>query len=299
MSAQSTPAPESGSVEQGIGEVPWYLWPNLLSLDAVAVSLVWLWCFSVSERVPILPPTYLVLGLVVWLIYTADRLLDAYRMKDFSLSTPRHRFARRFALPLSVAWVLLLATAIFLVLFKLQAVLIYHGLVISMMVLLYFVMRLSPKTNIQTLLPKEIFCGVVFALGSTYPVHALPNNFLAGVLTAELGLFALLCALNCIAISVWEWREDQANDSGYSIVQNWPGVRTNYVRFAFLLAVVAAWLGIRGTSNFFAPILLSVALSAALIGAIGLAEGALSKNQRRVLADLALLSPLVVVPLLG
>ncbi len=266
----------------------------------MAVSLVWLWCFSVTERFRSLPPTYLVLGLVVWLIYTVDRLLDAYRMKDLSLSTPRHRFARRFMRPpLSAAWVLLLAAAIFLVLFKLQAVLIYHGLVISMMVLLYFVMRLSPKTNIQTLLPKEIFCGVVFALGSTYPVHALPNNFLAGVLTAELGLFALLCALNCIAISVWEWREDQANDSGYSIVQNWPGVRTNYVRFAFLLAVVAAWLGIRGTSNFFAPILLSVALSAALIGAIGLAEAALSKNLRRVLADLALLSPLVVVPLLG
>ncbi|MGI9242420.1 MAG: hypothetical protein ACR2RV_16600 [Verrucomicrobiales bacterium] len=299
MSSPRTP--ELGPTAQRgfLGNVPWYLWPNLFSLDAVAVSLVWLWCFSVSERVPILPATYVILGLVVWLVYTADRLLDALRMKDPDLSTPRHRFARAFMRPLGVACLIVLGVVTYLVLFKLQAVLIYHGLVISMMVLLYFVLRLSRKGDLHVLLPKEIFCGIVFALGTTYPVHALPNNFVAGVLTAELGLFALLCALNCTAISVWEWREDQANDDGSSIVQNWPSIRSNYVRFAFLLAVVAAWLGLRGGANFFAPILLSFALSAALIGASGLADGVLSKDLKRALADVALLSPLVIVPLLG
>ena len=287
------------TIDGDLSRFPWYLWPNLLSLDAVAVSLVWLWCFSVTEKVPILTPTYLILGLVVWLVYTADRLLDAYRMKDAALSAPRHRFARRFMRPLMVLCGVSLAAAIYLVLFKLQAVLIYHGLVISMMVVLYFVLRLSPKTDLQLLLPKEVFCGVVFALGSTYPVHALPNNFLAGVLTAELALFALLCSLNCIAISVWEWREDQANDDGASIVQNWPGIRRNYVKYAFLLAAVATWLGLRGLPDFFAPVLISVALSAVLLGAIGLAEGVLSKDLRRVLADVVLLSPLLVVPMLG
>jgi hypothetical protein len=170
--------------------------------------------------------------------------------------------------------------------------------VIAMMVLVYFVMRLSPKTDLQLILPKEIFCGIIFALGSTYPVHALPNNFLAGVLTAELILFALLCALNCTAISVWEWKEDEANDRGASIVANWPGVEQNYVKFAFMLAALSAWFGVRGAPTFLTPILLSISLSAALIGAIGLAEGALSNNLRRVLADVALLSPLVIVPLL-
>jgi hypothetical protein len=299
MSDPANPELQAASIDRALGKVPWYLWPNLLSLDAVAVSLVWLWCFSVSERVPILRPIYLILGLVVWALYTADRLLDALRMKDSSRSTPRHRFARKFMIPLSLLCGIALAYAVWLILYKLPAVLIYHGLVISMMVLVYFVMRFSPKTDLQVILPKEIFCGVIFALGTTYPVHALPNNFLAGVLTAELGLFALLCALNCTAISVWEWREDEANDGGTSIVANWPAVKQSYVMFAFLLAAVSAWFGWRGEPLFLTPILLSVALSAALIGALGLAAGALSRNLRRVLADFALLSPLIVVPLLS
>ena len=75
-------------------------------------------------------------------------------------------------------------------------------------------------------------------------------------------------------------------------------MRTGHIKFAFLLAVVASGLGVRGGSVFLSPTLLSIGLSAALIGAIGLAGGALSKNLRRALADVALLSPLVVVPLM-
>jgi hypothetical protein len=305
-------SPTSAEPADGLGEVPWYLWANVLGLDAVAVSLVWLWCFSTSEQVPLLRSTYLVLGLVVWLVYSFDRLLDATRIKNLGMATPRHRFARRYFKPMSALCVFVLAFAIYLVLFDLQRVLIYHGLVISMMVVLYFVLRLSTASNLQSLLPKEIFCGFVFALGSTYPVHALPNNFVAGVVTAELAVFAILCALNCTAISVWESGEDEANDDRATIVQTWPGVRHGYVKFAFVFAGIAVWLSARGPGrgavgggaeqsilSGVSPILLSAALSAALIGALGLTGEALSKNLRRVLADVALLTPLLIVPLLG
>ena len=302
MSDSAAPiSPSAAKPDRGLGGVPWYLWPNLLSIDAVVVALVWLWCFSVCEQVPILRSTYLLLGLVVWLVYTADRLLDAMRMKDAAQSTPRHRFARRFMVPLGILCAIVLAVAIWLVLFKLQRVLIYHGVVISMMVALYFVMRCTPATDLQAILPKEVFCGIIFALGSTYPVHALPDNFVAGVLTPELIVFAILCALNCTAISVWESREDAANEDGTTIVDSWPVVRRGYMKFAFLLAAIAAWMGVRGTTPTLpgvSPILVSAALSAALIGALGLAAGALSKNLRRALVDLVLLTPLVVVPLL-
>ena len=88
MSDPATPEPKQTRDGGNVGKIPWYLWPNLLGLDAVAVSVVWLWCFAVSEGVPlenqILRPIYLVLGLVVWLVYTADRLLDALRMRRFA-----------------------------------------------------------------------------------------------------------------------------------------------------------------------------------------------------------------------
>ncbi|MFT4546638.1 MAG: hypothetical protein ACI8XO_003321 [Verrucomicrobiales bacterium] len=288
----------AGSSSSDAEKVPWYLWVNLLSLDAVAVAVVWLWCFSVCEHVPILRPIYILLGLVVWLVYTLDRLMDALRMKDEVCSTPRHRFAKRFFVPLVLLCVVVAAVAIWMILYKVPFAIVPRGLMISLSIVLYFLIRLAPRSQAQVILPKEIFCGLIFALGTTFVVHELPNNFPLGIMTAEFILFAALCALNCIAISVWECEEDAVNDQGKSIVHNWSGVHIWYTKAAFLLAGISAWLGIRGAPDFMAPILVSVALSAALIGALGLAEGVLSKNLRRVLADVALLSPLAVVPIL-
>lgn len=46
---------------------------------------------------------YVVLPLAVWVIYTGDHLLDAYRLQD-QASTPRHRFHHRhFKLLLALA----------------------------------------------------------------------------------------------------------------------------------------------------------------------------------------------------
>ena len=292
---ESPPATSGG---KSLGKIPWYLWPNLLSLDAVAVAIVWLWCFATCEHVPILRPIYIALGLIVWVIYTVDRLLDAVRMKDPALSTPRHRFAKRFFVPLALLCLIAAGVTIWLGLYKVPRGLIGSGVKISFLALLYFLMRLAPRNDAQVIFPKEVFCGLIFALGSVYAVFELPANFPLGILTAEFALFAALCALNCVAISVWEKEEDAANDQGKGIAENWTGSQSFYIKAAFFIAGISAWLGVRGLPNFLAPILISIALSAVLIGAIGLAEGALSKNLRRVLVDVALLSPLVVVPLL-
>ncbi len=57
---------------------PWWLIPNLLSLDAPLVAVVWLYIFAKTWRVEYLPwAAYVSLGLVVWVIYVTDRLLDA------------------------------------------------------------------------------------------------------------------------------------------------------------------------------------------------------------------------------
>ena len=49
--------------------MPIYLWPNLLSLDAVAVALVWGWAFAVGEGMDVFNlvylPAFVSLGLAV------------------------------------------------------------------------------------------------------------------------------------------------------------------------------------------------------------------------------------------
>ena len=297
------PSPENSPDDAPRAQVekaPWYLWPNLLSLDAPVVAVVWLWCFSVDWQIPpnpILQPMFLALtlGAAVWLIYTADRLLDARRIKDWALSTPRHRFAKRYSVPLLIVWVAVLGLAFWMATSKIPVIFFSEGIRIALLVVFYFVIRLMKNSDLQIILPKEVCCGFIFAIGSTFPVFVIEGDLGSDIWTGEFLLFGLLCVLNCVVISIWEWREDAANDSGAVLVRVIPSLRVNYVKYSFVIAVVAAWLGSRGMS----PVLFSVALSAALIGAIGLVEGALSKNLRRALADAALLTPLVVVPLLG
>jgi len=310
-----TPPKETATTDAKSG-VPWYLWPNVLSLDAVAVALVWLWCFASSQHIPVMRNIYIILGLVVWFVYTADRLLDAVRMRDEKLSTPRHLFARRCFLPLLVGCVIALGLAIWLVLTSLPRILVFNGgMVISVMVLLYFLLRCSPVGTIHSVLPKELLCGIIFALGTSFVVYATQESFKMYLRSPEVWAFGLLCGLNCAVISCWEFREDRANGDGGSIAHLWPFLRQNYVIVCFVFAVLVGWGGYRilsfingandATPNAISPIpnvasaiLFSVALSAALIGVLGLLEKTLSTNVRRALVDVALLTPLLIVPLM-
>ena len=72
----------------------WWLWPNVLSLDAPIVALVWHLAFARTYEVPVGEVEAALLGLAVWAIYVADRLLDTARAND-SEETARHAFHAR------------------------------------------------------------------------------------------------------------------------------------------------------------------------------------------------------------
>jgi len=68
------------------------LWPNLLSLDAPLVAALWQILFVRCFRAPEDPLPAALLVSAVWLIYSADRMLDAWRGTG---GRPRHEFYRR------------------------------------------------------------------------------------------------------------------------------------------------------------------------------------------------------------
>ena len=76
---------------------PLWLYPNLLSLDAPLVAVAWLYIFAKTWRVDYLPwAAYISLGLVVWVIYVTDRLLDASMRGGTSEKLEaRHEFHRK------------------------------------------------------------------------------------------------------------------------------------------------------------------------------------------------------------
>ena len=90
-----------------------WLWPNLLSLDAPLVALLWqilfIRCFHAGGPASSSVLTSALLVSVVWLIYAADRALDAWRGSGLR---PRHEFYRRHWRTVLPVWIVVLgATA--------------------------------------------------------------------------------------------------------------------------------------------------------------------------------------------
>src|ERR1700694_3809504 len=94
---------------------PW-LWPNLLSLDAPIVALLWqllfVRCFHGS--LGMLPAA--LLAIAVWLMYVADPMLDGWRGthgthgKHGTSEQPRHTFYRRHWRAVLPVWIFALST---------------------------------------------------------------------------------------------------------------------------------------------------------------------------------------------
>jgi hypothetical protein len=72
---------------------PAWLWFNLLSLDAPVVALVWQDFLARCYPATLLLTGRAVLGLTVWAIYLADRLLDI-RHPASAEESIRHEFYR-------------------------------------------------------------------------------------------------------------------------------------------------------------------------------------------------------------
>jgi hypothetical protein len=257
-----------------------WLWPNLLSLDAPFVAVLWqilfLRCFHAAEDAP--PAILLVTS--VWLIYAADRVLDAWRGE---CALPRHRFYRahwRLLLPI---WIAVLAASAWLALTRLPAALLQHGLALLAAVAAYFAIVHGVRWTSRAKWPKEASVGLLFALGASL---AAWSNVRGIADAAAIALFFMLCWINCAAIQKWESSE-WARHIDWSAL-DWPVSRASLG-----VALVAGLL-----LCLHRPILGGAEMASALaFVALDRFVGRLSPDALRVLADVALLSPVVFLPL--
>ena len=99
---------------------PLWLFPNLLSLDAPLVAMAWLYVFAKTWRLGYHPwEAYASLGLAVWIIYVADRLLDASLAGGTKAALePRHRFHVENQRYFRIGLLLAIVTAVALVVMK-------------------------------------------------------------------------------------------------------------------------------------------------------------------------------------
>lgn len=268
---------------------PW-LWCNLLSLDAPLVAVLWQILFARCFRVHLglaIPAT---LGLAVWFIYAADRMLDALHL-DASLIPPaRHAFCREHWNGMAVALMAGLFTLGGLC-GHVPVPVLRNGVILVLAIALYFGIVHRRPLQIQRFWPKEIVVGCIFGAGTCLAVWTMSGPAVQSELILPGGLFGALCVLNCAAIEYWEWNgcSSQWSESPHPATI-WIGRHFGGLSLTVAAASALALGVCRPSKNI---LFLALLLSSLSLWLLARHSRHLTISARRVLADAALLTPLV------
>jgi hypothetical protein len=261
----------------GKRSTPVWLWPNLLSLDAPVVAVLWQGFLAYRFSLPLQLAARFVLGLTVWSIYLIDRLLDARNPP--ALDEPaRHRYYREHSRLMTALLALVVASDASIAIFWLRPAVLRDGLIPLAGVLIY--LAAFHMWNESTKIPKEIAVAVLFTAGTFLTAWTmLPSARLAWPAAA----FFLLCLANMVAIKAWEFDESAPSRNLHPI--------TRWLARTYLLWVPAggAVCVIAGRNPWYTSIALS-AVACVLLFWFG---RRFSMEARRALVDGVLLTPLV------
>lgn len=277
--------------------VPWWLWPNLLSLDAPLVALVWAWMFAKAWGVVSVPwQLWVTLSLAVWIVYVLDRLLDA-RLGDGR--EPRHHFHSRFSRVFLVLVVLATGWCVHSVLFVLAKTVFQYGLVILIMAAAYFGAVWSQKRDGRPMVGKNVLAGLTFAYGTAAGIHAYsPVVGIAEMfLSAEVIIFAGLCVVNMTAIDFWNLEGEDEEDAA-AVLNLGTLLLGGLAMFVYFSALKRDFFffyeGFYHERLFYKPFAAGVLVGAACFFLLNQARRRIKKSAYRVLVDLAVVSPVFV-----
>ena len=297
---------------------PLALW-HLLSLDAPTVATLWTLFIARNAHLHLPWPAPAAMFLAVWMIYAADRLLDARLLDVYARPDlePRHRFHHphrtRFLTALTLA-----ALALTTLLHRLdpQALHLY-ALLATLLATWMLLIHIRPlPDDLTQRLPKELAVGLFFpaaifipTLARTTPtpssLHLLgpAANWLRPTLLPAALLFACVCTLNCLYLYAWEHPTPprttptrpthQAHHQAH-LTTRWATAHlTPLATLTLLLSLATAALT---HSHPTALPALACALSAAALLALHALRDRLSPLHLRATADLILLTPLLLLP---
>lgn len=266
------------------GARPWWLWPNILSLDAPLVALVWQEAFARSLGLELSWASRVILALCTWLAYSGDRILDGHRLEG-PVASARHEFARLHRRPLSLLWMVGLLVAVMLT-WQLPRPEVVGGLVLLLIVAVYFALHHHPAVRTRAGRFKEVMAGTVFALGTVYAVM-VTAGITPGLLLMS-AAWAGLCSVNCLVLASWDREQDRVMEQP-SLARQWPAMESVIpwlVGLSLMAAAAGAWWEPR-----WQMLMVAVAASGAgLLLLLGFGDN-LRSSLRRVLADTALLTP--------
>ena len=273
---------------------PLALW-HLLSLDAPTVAALWTWFVARCCGISLPFAGIAAMFLAVWILYAADRLLDA-RSAGAATLEERHHFHDRHR-RLFIAFIAVAAVALAtLTSMLLPAVLRLYALLGAL--LCGWFLLIHTRLAHERRLPKELAVGLFFAAAIFIPTVAHRPD-LRLTLLAPAVLFAAVCGLNCMVLYAWEHPDNRSNANWttrlatHHLVQ----VAVGIVCAALLtLAIFASKFFLYSGAGYPWPIPAACAVSVFLFLLLNRNRPKLSPLHLRAAADLALLTPLLLAP---
>lgn len=281
---------------QGVTAAPCHrpLWmlPNLLSLDAPLVALVWLYMFARTWGVDYHPGhEYGVLALMVWMLYVVDRLLDAALHGGSPRLQARHHFHNKHRHKFLFGVVSAGIVALVLVLLKSPVAIFNYLIIESFLVAGFFAMAVFTAAEVEDIpYAKNILAGAAFAFGTAMVAHVYlyDRGIRDLLLSREFIGFAVLCMLNISAIDLWE----HANRSPDPEVK-----ATDELSLTLpltLLGAAALMFALKAEAQGSRAFFYAILTGAALLHILNRVRARFSMESLRVLADVALVAPVLV-----
>jgi hypothetical protein len=281
---------------------PLALW-HLLSLDAPTIAALWTWFIASANHVRLPLSSTLAMAIAVWMLYAADRLMDARLMDARLLDVDpthyedleaRHYFHHRhrsaFLTGILFASITLVRLLPHLEAAAISLYIVLGGIVSGYFILIHATRSAAAQQKVAHRLPKEIAVGLFFAAATFIPTVARRPDLRLPLLPVAL-LFATLCSLNCLYIYAWEHTGSRTSNPPHVITQL---ALRNLPSLTVLLALSGAAITLfdhRGPW----PVPYAIALSAALLLLLHNHRLAITSVTLRAAADLALTTPLLLL----
>jgi hypothetical protein len=263
------------------------LW-HLLSLDAPTVATLWTWFIARAAHLHLHWFSLAAMAIAVWTLYAADRLLDALSPGTDRLEA-RHYFHSEHRGGF-LAGIAIASVSLALLLPRIPEAAIRLYLVLGGLVFGYFVIIHATRSAHR--LPKEIAVGVCFAAATFIPTISRYPQLRLPLLGPAL-LLAAICSLNCLFIYCWE-HSVPGGQSPHPVTSAALRYLVPLSLCTFAVSGVLALLS--GTTS--RLLYAAVCLAALALVVLHLLRQRLSPLQLRAAADLALLTPLLLVGLL-
>jgi hypothetical protein len=266
----------------------WWQWLTVLSLDAPIVCLLWQGLLARAAGVTLSWSHRFVLGASVWLAYAADRWLEGWRLDTRNVRTQRHRFYQRQRWPVFAVWAGMFAMDVAVALATLDRGQLVRGLPLLGAVVAYLLSHQLVHRNSPGRAPKEMIVALLLAAGVAFFLVPLP---LSSAHLIPLGAFALACFTNCALISSWE--QDVDITQGQTSLALQSSRNAGLIKWLPWVATSVVLLACPWVASVPRLALACGAGSTLLLALVDSLEPRVGWAAARVLADVALMTPLV------